>query len=212
VLALAGRVVEASIAIRRPDCPLILLTSTLSLRPKFYNIAVSESLVRHVVEFEEGDLERFLDASRGLLRVRVVDRRSGLLWVENPMPCSFCRALSSLKGLPLALNLDSTGAPVYRVIMPSKTALTRLISRLKANHLEPELLKAAGRPRIARLTRGQVRALIVAYEYGFFDYPKRVTLERLAQILGVKPATLDETLRRAVKKLVEEYLRHHLAI
>mgnify|MGYP001770640053 CR=1 FL=1 len=201
----AKGVVEASIKLRRPDCPLLLLLFMKPFNVRFYNIAVSGEGVRHIVSLDSDNLESFLEATRGLLRVRVIDRREGLLWVENPLPCSFCRTLDSLKGLPLGLNLEGR-TPIYRVILPSRIALTRMLSRLKAQGLEPELLYETRRLRVARLTESQIRALILAYEYGFFDFPKKVNLVKLSRILGVKPSTLDEILRRALRKLVEDYL------
>ncbi|MGC9009446.1 MAG: helix-turn-helix domain-containing protein [Sulfolobales archaeon] len=47
---------------------------------------------------------------------------------------------------------------------------------------------------------------MAAYEYDHFDYPKNIDLSGLSQILGIKPSTLDEILRRAIKKVVREYI------
>jgi len=46
----------------------------------------------------------------------------------------------------------------------------------------------------------------------FFDYPKKINLERLSEIMGVKPSTLDEILRRGLRELVEEYLNRKKGI
>ncbi|MGC9149227.1 MAG: helix-turn-helix domain-containing protein [Sulfolobales archaeon] len=59
---------------------------------------------------------------------------------------------------------------------------------------------------MAKLTLKQLLALIAAYEYDYFNYPKNIDLSELKQILGIKPSTLNEILRRAIKKVVREYI------
>jgi predicted DNA binding protein len=114
--------------------------------------------------------------------------------------------LLKYKGLPTGLKLDKDEKPVYRIFVPKRSLLKNFVSDLEESGLEPDLLKIDLRLRIAKLTPTQIRALILAYENGFFDYPKKINLERLSEIMGVKPSTLDEILRRGLRKLVEEYL------
>ncbi|WP_396611271.1 helix-turn-helix domain-containing protein [Haloferax sp. S1W] len=71
--------------------------------------------------------------------------------------------------------------------------------------------------RLLRLTRGgepespgngmtdrQQEALRIAYERGYFDIPRRTSLEDIAAELGVSPSSASERLRRAQTRLVEE--------
>ncbi|MEM2208488.1 MAG: helix-turn-helix domain-containing protein [Sulfolobales archaeon] len=60
---------------------------------------------------------------------------------------------------------------------------------------------------IPTLTEYEFRVLRVAYEEGFFEWPRGVRLEELASILGISKATAAEHLRKAVRKLAEAYLR-----
>ncbi|MFN4046130.1 MAG: helix-turn-helix domain-containing protein [Acidilobaceae archaeon] len=139
------------------------------------------------------------------LKVKIVDRNRGLLWVDNMENCSFCRAVSDLEGIIVSLTLDDNGNTVYRALMPSGIAASRLMSRLKVKGLESEILERNSML-VSKLTLRQVQILTIAYERGFFDFPKKVNLEELSKTLGVKPSTLDEILRKAVKKLVESYI------
>nr|WP_244372844.1 helix-turn-helix domain-containing protein [Archaeoglobus fulgidus] len=45
----------------------------------------------------------------------------------------------------------------------------------------------------------------MALEKGYFDFPKRVKLEQLAEFFGIAPSTLSEILRRGQKKVLEKY-------
>lgn len=55
-----------------------------------------------------------------------------------------------------------------------------------------------------RLTTKQEAALVLAYEKGYFDVPRQVTLAELAEDLEVTPQTLSRHLRVAVEKAVSD--------
>lgn len=56
------------------------------------------------------------------------------------------------------------------------------------------------------LTDRQAAALAAAIEIGYFDTPRRASAEDLAAKLGVSPSTAVEHLRKAEKKVLENYL------
>ena len=54
------------------------------------------------------------------------------------------------------------------------------------------------------LTDRQEEALRIAYERGYFEIPRRATLDDVAAELGITPSSASERLRRAQTELVEE--------
>jgi predicted DNA binding protein len=56
------------------------------------------------------------------------------------------------------------------------------------------------------LTDKQAAALAAALDIGYFDTPRRASAEDLAAKLGVSPSTAVEHLRKAEKKVLENYL------
>ena len=56
------------------------------------------------------------------------------------------------------------------------------------------------------LTDGQYRALVLAFERGYFDVPRRADLEDVAGELGISHQSLSERLRRGTGALVEDTL------
>jgi hypothetical protein len=54
------------------------------------------------------------------------------------------------------------------------------------------------------LTDRQDEALRIAYERGYFEIPRRATLDDVAAELGITPSSASERLRRAQTQLVEE--------
>jgi len=55
------------------------------------------------------------------------------------------------------------------------------------------------------LTPLEYLVLRKAYEMGYFDWPKRCSLEQLSRDLKLSKSTTLEHLRKAVRKLIEEY-------
>ena len=62
------------------------------------------------------------------------------------------------------------------------------------------------------LTTRQEQILSIAFERGYFDFPKRVGLKELASETGVKTSTLAEILRRGQRKILGEYLTRRLLL
>lgn len=48
--------------------------------------------------------------------------------------------------------------------------------------------------------------LRLAYDMGFFDSPKRIRLEDVARLGNVSKSTASETLRRGIKKSLQDFL------
>ena len=62
------------------------------------------------------------------------------------------------------------------------------------------------------MTGRQELVLRVAYELGYFDYPKRVNIRELAAIFNVTPATLTEEIRKGLKKALTHYFNEARSI
>lgn len=56
------------------------------------------------------------------------------------------------------------------------------------------------------LTAKQEKVLRLAYELGYFDFPRRVSLKEIAEKAGSNISTVSEILRRAVKNLIKSYV------
>ena len=62
------------------------------------------------------------------------------------------------------------------------------------------------------LTIRQEQILSIAFERGYFDFPKRAGLKELASETGIKTSTLAEILRRGQRKILGEYLARRLLL
>jgi len=62
------------------------------------------------------------------------------------------------------------------------------------------------------LTTRQEQLLTIAFERGYFDFPKKIGLEELASLVGIRASTLAEILRRGQRKILGEYLARRLLL
>jgi len=89
--------------------------------------------------------------------------------------------------------------------------LNRFIDMLKRNGskiLKMNITKAAYQKHdiLSVLTDKQRDILITAHRYGYYDYPKRINSEQLAQKVEIGKATLVQHLRKAEGRLLGEIL------
>jgi predicted DNA binding protein len=98
------------------------------------------------------------------------------------------------------------GVENWHLMAPSREDLQQAIAGLEA-YAEIAYIRGsdAAHPD-SDLTDRQAAALAAAVELGYFDTPRRASAEDLAEKLGISPSTAVEHLRKAEKKVLENYL------
>lgn len=56
------------------------------------------------------------------------------------------------------------------------------------------------------LTSKEMEILYKAYKLGYFDWPKRIDLKELSEVLGISKSATLQTLRRATNKLIKSFI------
>ena len=78
----------------------------------------------------------------------------------------------------------------------------------RLNHISHILLKRTMLSIIfEKLTDIELKVLQLAYKYGYFDYPRRVSQELIGASMNLSKVTVNIHLRKAFKKIVEELMR-----
>jgi hypothetical protein len=159
------------------------------------------------------------------LRTRISDRDlaatplgpdRALLRVSVPLPRG-CAAVFDLGdsciSCPFLAPPDGTDRSTWRVLVPRIGDARRLISAARPESgASPGLVRAGAYRRDWGLTARQERAMRLALELGYFDYPRRADLGKLAERLGVGRSTALELLRKATAKLAaDRFLAEHPA-
>lgn len=92
------------------------------------------------------------------------------------------------------------GNEYWHIITPTKKQLKILEKRLSEIG-NPIIEKSVSRP---PLTARQKEIIDLAFKEGYFETPRRITLDKLAEKLGISASSLGETLRLAMKRMLED--------
>lgn len=131
-----------------------------------------------------------------------------LLRVAVPMPAA-CSAAFELGDFcircPFSGREEGARSSTWKVLVPQIVDARRLLSAAgKSGGSHPALVRAGAYRREWGLTGRQERAFRVAFELGYFDYPRKTSLAAVASRLGVSRSTALELLRRATTKLAAQ--------
>ncbi len=167
----------------------------------------------HFVEIntEGGDqtdeVRRRISGMKEVLSFDVTEVASNrLLGVVISNNCRICSAIADVDASCFisAAATEEDCSVGYRLLLGSED-IPLLMSRLSKTGAEYKIAEISAVSTIRGLTSKQEIILKTAMELGFYDFPRRISQEELAEKLGIKPSTLSEILRRAEKKVVGRY-------
>lgn len=103
--------------------------------------------------------------------------------------------------------LGRAGSWELRLRFPTSDAVSQFYRRCLDRDItvEPRRVRQVGSASTARtegLTRKQREALVRAFDAGYFDVPRRITLTELADQLGVSDTAVSERLRRGTSAMI----------
>jgi predicted DNA binding protein len=59
---------------------------------------------------------------------------------------------------------------------------------------------------LSNLTSNQIKILNFAAKFGYYDYPRKITSDELAEKIGISKDTILENLRKAEKRIITKAL------
>ena len=130
------------------------------------------------------------------------ERLLGIVRCEN---CNSCRALVSSECF-VTNAVTREGAMEWTVRFDDKRKLARLLEDLRRTPAAAEVKRLVSVRDGSVLTRRQTEVLRLALDMGYFEFPKHAGVEDLAKRLGVSKSTVCETLHRAERKVLREFL------
>ena len=141
---------------------------------------------------------------RGLELISVKDGR--IIGSLISHTCSACMVLASSDCFLLSSTLNRDGT-ISWLLLGNKASVKKLLDQLEKQGVKFVLKKIERAKTPNLLTKRQEEVLLLAYELGYFDQPRRINLHSLASLLKLSPPTLSELLRKAQKKVIAEYLK-----
>lgn len=121
--------------------------------------------------------------------------------------CFACRALTGSECFLTKAGSRKDGSIEWRLVFNRNGDLNKLIERLKTFGVDVDIIKITRKEDKKDLTDRQEELVALAFEKGYFEYPRKITLSRLASNLGLSKSTLAEILRRGQEKIITDYMK-----
>lgn len=126
------------------------------------------------------------------------------LMVDN---CHACRELANSQCFLTDATATEGGGLEWRLLAPRRDAVESLVKKLKDRGIDVELAAIRTVTGSGALTDRQERVISLAYQLGYFEFPRKIGLSELAKKLGVSKAALSETLHMGEEKILHAYFQ-----
>jgi len=124
-----------------------------------------------------------------------------LVVLDRPV---YCRATNESAIVCLECPLDSEDQPAtWRFIARNGGDLRQVLRSLEQGGVGTRIDEVAPfQPRPA-LTGRQKEIMATAVSHGYFQFPRKINLTELSELVGVRPSTLSEILRGAERRIMD---------
>lgn len=143
----------------------------------------------------------------GITGVVVTEASCGfILAIVMSTGCRVCETLADPASMSFmsSARMQDEDTMVYQVIA-SRSGLDFIAGELLKRDTPYALLGTSSFKVACVVTSKQQKILQLALETGFYDYPRKVTREKLAEKLGLSASDFNEVLRRAERRVVSQY-------
>jgi predicted DNA binding protein len=178
--------------------------------------AVDEVEVRDLVQIDvenEADLPRVIESVKKNPNIFNVDisaiDRGRLLAAFSTKQCVVCRLLAGTECFLSRSNTTKEGRLNWTLLLTENTALQTLIDNLQKVKADPKLVRLTEISDSDALTTRQEQITRMAFERGYFDFPRRIGLRELAKMFGISTSTLSEILRKGQRRIMVRYFNEH---
>jgi len=204
--------IESVISLEHPGAWVTLLIKKFDVEVKILNtLPHGKSGVQDLIEVRLNgadleDIKKFLNNvdEVELVELELVETDKAI-GVVKCSECFGCRELLSTECFLVSAVSKEDGRLEYTIISSKNECLRQLMAKLEKANASPKLVKMKKLTKEEMLTDNQEKIVKMAYQKGYYDFPKRIGVKELAKIFNISPATLSEILRRGQKKIIESY-------
>jgi predicted DNA binding protein len=149
------------------------------------------------------DIKKWFSGSEGcsVVSIAVISPGKYIATIRNAR-CTLCQAFVGSDCFLESGCSTTNDSVIWKIYSPDNISLKGMIERIRNEGCKVELLSVKRAASAFELTSIQDEAIRLALSMGYYDIPKRVTLEELAVRSGVSKATLNLILRRGQKKII----------
>jgi predicted DNA binding protein len=163
-----------------------------------------------LIEYDDRpELEAAFDADPTVESYELVDwiGRSGIYYIEHaPGTKLISTVVTDVNGFLVHAETKSNGWLV-RLVLPDRVALNDIWEHAREHDISLDIIELyrnddAGGSGSYGLTDQQLAALKLAYEEGYFDEPRDISLSEVADELGLSSTAMSGRLRRGMRNLI----------
>jgi len=196
-------IIETYVRAVKPNCPILPPLLASHSRFEIEQLNVGEKLTNHLVWMEKPDENMKSELRKKSTFVKTVSRHD--FWIESHS-CTICRVISKIQAIPISVKPAPSNGLIYKLFLPDKKLVPKLKILLDETGEEFHVSEGDQESVGESLTMRQREILLLALREGYFDMDRKISLTDLAKKIGVSTKTLQETLRRATKKVVQDYV------
>ncbi len=200
------RLIEVTLRIYNPVC---ILSRELGSMVKIEDIRSYGERVAHLIELSQDkfeDAKRLASETDGILQGVKSKGGATTCWFLS-RGCDACRPIALGESFLVRGKLLDDGSMEFSFIVPGEESYIKILDELKESGINFDIMRVTGFKSSILLTPNQEKTLYIALKMGLFDHPRRTTVKELAEMLGVKPSSLTETLRRGLKRILRHYFK-----
>jgi predicted DNA binding protein len=154
-------------------------------------------------------LKKFMEEQSGLCNVQFESREDGkFIGTVDNLKCSACSLLANSGCYLFSAKSMPNWRILWNVVSIDDKSIHSLIAHLEKAGLSVEVVKNVRISKKALLTTRQETVLALVFEFGYFEIPRKISLERLANKIGISKSTLDVIIRRAENKILVRYMHN----
>jgi predicted DNA binding protein len=164
--------------------------------------------------------EKLYEAMLGHRKIRVLSREGDQVIYEHKATDTFHARVLDGSVFIVGPIVAKEGLEYWTIASWTKKNILLVVRRLSAIKGVKVSLEGLNQEEIdfflpatfARLSKKERQALLSAVQEGYYDFPRKKNLERMAQEKGVNESTLREELRKAEGKVLRAAVRQATAI
>lgn len=207
-------IMEAVLSIKSPFSWASQLSERYNVEVKMLDCTpLKNNVVNDLVEirFKDVTVEEIVKAIKTCSCVQGVEisavEREKFYAIVSTKDCIGCKLFADKDCFVLSSISTEKGRVNYKIIFSDRKVLQQLIWDFQKAEAEVQLLKISNINEDEMLTEKQEKIIQVAFERGYYDFPKRIGIKELSEMFSISTATLSEILRRGQRKIIEDYFR-----
>ncbi|AAY81469.1 helix-turn-helix domain-containing protein [Sulfolobus acidocaldarius] len=195
------RPIEVTLLVDKHPCEVLDIFRKYEIKAQITNVKLRDQVTDHIAFLKINDdiLKELKRRSLKTLRIN-----ENTIWIRTN-GCGVCKLLYHSDLIVEKVKVLSKATVMYKLLLPNLSALKQFLEELNSIRVEATVANVSEIDE-SELTDRQLEILRLAYKSGYFDVDRKISMKELANKLGIKASTLEEILRRALKKAVKYYL------